>query len=644
MTVEEVVLKLTADIREFEREMWKAQNLVRGLFNPAVLFGAIGSTAGGPIAGLLGLGAGTAVNAVVGVVKTVTSVVGSALKEVTSFGYESIKWAVELGVEYERVAISFEVMAGSAEKGRKLLQELNQVAINSPFRSKELLPAAEMLLGFGVDPGNVAAAVDRLGEAAAGSERKLMRLALAYGQVVSAGRLKGGELRQFTESGIGIADFAKTAGVSTAEFQASVSAAGGGRFSTVRVVEETINRLTNQGGRFAGLNERLLGTVGGAYNRLVETFELAAKNAAVTVMQKLGVADRINSLSGLVSGLDMKAIEDWADRAAKGLKPVLDSIDNFVFNLIGRVGGVVDLLPSWDDFGNTLNQLVTTGIPTAVSVLKEFGKAVITVFKGIAELGGSFIGGVGVLKGGRYSPETMFRMAMAGEGGKAVREGRLTEDEVREKARKKAFEMGYDPKNVEGNAMVEAAYALSQAAKGMDQITKQLESINANWAAGLFDPSKKELQKAAVGGAFGGLGVTADQAPKHPARPEIHTATPFELGAGVLGGGLGLVAGGEAQQMAAQMGERLKAYADAQDRVNKAAEKRYTPAAYIGSADAQDTINKAVGAAQDKQQEVIRVIQESNRLLELEQKEAEETNRILRDLEKKGVVLKAKGV
>jgi hypothetical protein len=65
-----------------------------------------------------------------GVLATVGAIAGLGVAAGLT-AYEGLS----LASSYERAAISFEVMTGSAERGKQMLADINQLALTTPFRS-----------------------------------------------------------------------------------------------------------------------------------------------------------------------------------------------------------------------------------------------------------------------------------------------------------------------------------------------------------------------------------------------------------------------------------------------------------------------------------------------------------------------------
>ena len=114
--------------------------------------------------------------------------------------------AVHAATSFQDAKISFEVMLNSAEKGSKILNDIVQLATETPYRSDELIGVGKQLLGFGYDAEQVIPTLTRLGDVAAGTGTPIQRIVNAFGQVKVAGRLMGTEMLQFLNAGIPIID------------------------------------------------------------------------------------------------------------------------------------------------------------------------------------------------------------------------------------------------------------------------------------------------------------------------------------------------------------------------------------------------------------------------------------------------------
>lgn len=178
-------------------------------------------------------------------------------------------------------------MLGSAEMAGILLKQLSDFAKATPFELVGIRENAKQLLAMGVAQENIIPTLKSLGDVAAGLSVPLDRLALAYGQVLSKGRLQGQELLQFTEAGVPLlATLATNLGKTTAEISKMVE---NGQISAkdVTVAFET---MSGAGGKFANLMEEQSKTVAGKFSNLKDTINSLGESIGSKFLPSLGTA------------------------------------------------------------------------------------------------------------------------------------------------------------------------------------------------------------------------------------------------------------------------------------------------------------------------------------------------------------------
>jgi lipopolysaccharide/colanic/teichoic acid biosynthesis glycosyltransferase len=104
-------------------------------------FGSTGGISG--VLSFLGRGMSSIVTGVVSGVTTAAVTAGinglvGLFKMTASAAWELASTVFSLGAEFEKTAVSFEVMTGSADKGKQVLDDLRKVAISSPYTFRQL--------------------------------------------------------------------------------------------------------------------------------------------------------------------------------------------------------------------------------------------------------------------------------------------------------------------------------------------------------------------------------------------------------------------------------------------------------------------------------------------------------------------------
>jgi tape measure domain-containing protein len=190
-------------------------------------------------------------------------------------GIQAARFVFVKAAELESQTRSLQVLTGSAEKAKQIIQELQQLGAVTPFTSTELIDSAKRLQAFGVEADKVVETTKRLADVSGATGAELSGLVTAYGQVQAKGRLQGEELLQFQERGVALqAELRKMYGLSGEEFQKALEK---GRIGA-EAVEVAILRLTSAGGKYANGAIAQSDTLQGKLSTLQDSFEQLARN------------------------------------------------------------------------------------------------------------------------------------------------------------------------------------------------------------------------------------------------------------------------------------------------------------------------------------------------------------------------------
>lgn len=276
---------------------------------------------------------------------------------------------LSLAASAEQTAVSFEVLTGSAEKGKKVMDDLRKFAASTPFEFPELADAAKKLVAFGFNSDTVVTSMRRLGDISAGLGIPIGELADLFGKAKVQGRMTMEDINQLAGRGIPIQEeLAKQFGVSGEEVRKLVET---GQVSFGNL-EEAIKSLTGEGGRFAGLMAKQSQTLGGLWSTMKDN----ATTALTTIGLKLADSLNIREVMGnLLSNLDamMPQIEQWIDTAvgyiAEGFKwagqailvvaDVVDVLhDGFLFLRAGVTKAIANIVQGWSYVGKAIETVV----------------------------------------------------------------------------------------------------------------------------------------------------------------------------------------------------------------------------------------------------------------------------------------------
>lgn len=194
---------------------------------------------------------------------------------ITTFFVNLVKKTFELGVKQEQLNIAFTTFLGSAEKAKKLLQDLTKFAIVTPFTPDQVNNAAKALLAFGVAGKDIIPTLKMLGDVSSGTGKDLTEMAIIFGQIRSTGRLMGQDLLQLINAGFNpLQIISEQTGKSVGRLKAEMEKG----LITFDMVAEAFKSATSEGGRFFNLMEKQSQSVGGLLSTIEGNIDEILKN------------------------------------------------------------------------------------------------------------------------------------------------------------------------------------------------------------------------------------------------------------------------------------------------------------------------------------------------------------------------------
>lgn len=310
--------------------------------------------------------------------------------------FDGIKNAIgyigKVGIEAENNAIAFTTFLGSAEKAKKVLEDITNFAASTPFELPEVTDTARQLLAFGVEAKNLIPTLKAIGDVAAGVGKPLGQIALVYGQVLSKGKLQGEELLQFAEAGVPIMEeLAKVMKVSKEEVS---DLASKGKIGFEEMNQVFIN-LTSQGGKFFNLMGSQSQATGGKISNLSDQFTKLG-TAIFDAFKPLTNA-LVDVLSDMLSPLGQQSdifaeIRAETERIAKELKgnpQIVRELGQALSTLLAQsLKGVVEAAKQLSKFlkdNPTAIESAIQAMPEFISGLKEALKVVSEIVAGLKD-------------------------------------------------------------------------------------------------------------------------------------------------------------------------------------------------------------------------------------------------------------------
>jgi len=238
---------------------------------------------------------------------TVAAVIGTA------------KFIIFKTAELETQTRSLQVLTGSAQTAKNIIQELQDIGAVTPFTGTELIETAKRLRAFGVDTEKLVETTRRLGDVAGATGADLSGIATAYGQIQAKGKLQTEELLQLQERGVDLAGVLKEEYKLTGEeFSKALQK---GQISA-EAAEFALKKLTDTGGQYANGAISQSDTLAGKFSTLVDGIERIARKigqALTPALQNvlslaIQTVDRINQAfaAGSISNQDKQAFREQA--------------------------------------------------------------------------------------------------------------------------------------------------------------------------------------------------------------------------------------------------------------------------------------------------------------------------------------------
>lgn len=118
---------------------------------------------------------------------------------------KSFVGALSDGVKYnsmiEDYAMSFQTMTGSADKANEMMDEIKKTAKETPFEIEGMADTVKQMMAYGIEADKSIEITKLLGDVSQGNMEKMNSLGYAMGQISSAGKLNGQDLRQLINAG-----------------------------------------------------------------------------------------------------------------------------------------------------------------------------------------------------------------------------------------------------------------------------------------------------------------------------------------------------------------------------------------------------------------------------------------------------------
>lgn len=291
-----------------------------------------------------------------GIAKKGAGVAVAAVGAVTAALGAGVVAGVKYNASIESYQTSFEVMTGSAEKAAEVIDKLKKVGAETPFELPDLADTTQLLMNYGFSADEAMDKMMMLGDISQGSAEKMSRIATAYGQMSSAGKVSLEDVKQMIEAGFNpLQEISESTGESMASLYDRISK------GTISVDEITasMQRATSEGGKYFQSMEKQSQTFSG----LISTLKDNAQQLLGEVVKPISDGLTESLLPAAISAIE-QLTQGFEENGVSGMIQAAGNIMNGLFT------GIMENAPLLISTGmELLNQFwlgIATGLPELI--------------------------------------------------------------------------------------------------------------------------------------------------------------------------------------------------------------------------------------------------------------------------------------
>ena len=299
-----------------------------------------------------------------GIAKKGAGVAVAAVGAVTAALGAGVVAGVKYNASIESYQTSFEVMTGSAEKAVEVIDKLKKVGAETPFELPDLADTTQLLMNYGFSADEAMDKMMMLGDISQGSAEKMSRIATAYGQMSSAGKVSLEDVKQMIEAGFNpLQEISESTGESMASLYDRISK------GTISVDEITasMQRATSEGGKYFQSMEKQSQTFSG----LISTLKDNAQQLLGEVVKPISDGLTESLLPAAISAIE-QLTQGFEENGVSGMIQAAGNIVNGLFT------GMMENAPLLISTGMELLNQFLLGIATGVPALITKGFEIVT--------------------------------------------------------------------------------------------------------------------------------------------------------------------------------------------------------------------------------------------------------------------------
>lgn len=272
--------------------------------------------------------------------------------------------AIKYNSDMEQYIASFATMLGSEEEALKLVEKLKEKAASTPFEMEDLASATQLLMNYGFTAEEASDKMLMLGDIAQGDAQKMERIATAYGQMSSAGKVSLEDIKQMIEAGYNpLQEISESTGESMESLYARISN------GTLAIDEITasMERSTQEGGKYFGSMERQSQTLSGRLSTLKDTINSALGEAFASVSDTLS-----NDVIPKLTELAQTYIPVLGTVIGQLLPPIMQAVEEALPLAVSLLDTLIPMVVQFaEEVGPMVGEALSTVLPQILTAAQE---------------------------------------------------------------------------------------------------------------------------------------------------------------------------------------------------------------------------------------------------------------------------------
>lgn len=301
------------------------------------------------------------------------SVLAGAIGSVTAALGAGAVAGLKYNASIETYQTSFEVMTGSAEKAAEVVERLKKVGAETPFELPDLADTTQLLMNYGLTADEAMDKMMMLGDISQGSADKMSRIAMAYGQMSSAGKVQLEDVKQMIEAGFNpLQEISESTGESMESLYDRISK---GTLS-VDEITASMERATSEGGKYYQSMQKQSQTFSG----MISTLKDNAQQLLGDVVQPISDSMVSTLLPAAIDAIDQMA-KAFETEGTDGLIKAGSQI------LVDLLTGMAQKLPDVIEIAVQIIESIVDGLNKNMpQIITAAGQILLALVSGVAQL------------------------------------------------------------------------------------------------------------------------------------------------------------------------------------------------------------------------------------------------------------------